>query len=265
MNELLVATIMGIVQGFTEFLPISSTGHLIITGTLLGQENTPRMATFEVVIQLGSILAVVVLYWRRFWGLVVPQSDTSFSGIRGIGLLVLTSLPASLLGLVAHEAIKTHLFNPISVALALAVGGIFILLAEGRKAKPRLTQIDDITPKFALLVGCFQCLSLWPGFSRSASTIMGGLFLGARREVAAEYSFLAAVPIMVAATAYSLLKTYKVLSIDDLPFFAVGTFVSFIAALAAIKVLLAIISTTSFRPFAWYRLLIAPIIFYFWM
>ena len=169
MNELLVATIMGIVQGFTEFLPISSTGHLIITGTLLGQENTPRMATFEVVIQLGSILAVVVLYWRRFWGLVVPQSDTSFSGIRGIGLLVLTSLPASLLGLVAHDAIKTHLFNPISVALALAVGGIFILLAEGRKAKPRLTQIDDITPKFALLVGCFQCLSLWPGFSRSAS------------------------------------------------------------------------------------------------
>ncbi len=265
MDELLLATILGIVQGFTEFLPISSTGHLIITGALLGQENSARLATFDVVIQLGSILAVVVLYWRRFVGLLIPCPAAPFSGPRGIGLLLLTSLPAGLLGLVAHDAIKVYLFNPISVSLALAVGAVFILLAESRITTPRVNTIDAITPKFALLIGCFQCLSLWPGFSRSASTIMGGLFLGARREVAAEYSFLAAVPIMVAATGYSLLKTYKVLTVDDLPFFAVGTFVSFVAALLAIKVLLAIISTTSFRPFAWYRLLIAPVIFFFWM
>ncbi len=263
MSEYIIATILGLVQGFTEFLPISSTGHLIITSEILNATG-PRIQTFEVVIQLGSILAVVVLYWKRFWGLLFPKFGVQFSGVRGLYLLFLTSLPASLVGLFANKIIKLYLFNPVSVSLALAVGGVFILLAEGKTTRPKYVTLDDITPKVALCIGIFQCLSLWPGFSRSASTIMGGLLLGARRELAAEYSFMAAVPIMFAATGYSLLSDAGNLTSADIPFFAVGTIVSFLAALGAIKLLLGLVSHISFKPFAWYRIIIAPIIFYVW-
>lgn len=265
MHDLVLAAILGLVQGITEFLPISSTGHLIIVGSLLDVQNQANMNTFEVVIQLGSILAVVVLYWRRFWGLLAPKPLVRFSGVRGMGLLLLSTLPASIVGFLAHSFIHEKLFNPISVSLALAVGGVAILLVERRKTRPRYVSLDDITPAVALGIGCFQCLALWPGFSRSASTIMGGLLLGARRELAAEYSFMAAVPIMVAATGYSLLKNAEALRHADWMFFGVGTLVSFLAALAAISLLIRLVSTMSFRPFAWYRLAIAPIVFYFWM
>ncbi len=263
MSEYIAATVLGLVQGLTEFLPVSSTGHLIITSTLLNLADE-RTKIFEVVIQLGSILAVVVLYWERFWGLLFPKAGSRFSGIRGLYLLFLTSLPASLLGLFAHKFIKANLFNPISVSLALAVGALFILFAE--KRSPRLAPartVDDITPKMALGIGLFQCLSLWPGFSRSTSTIMGGLLLGANRAVAAEYSFLAAVPIMVAATGFSLLSSASALTSADIPFFAVGSLVSFLSALAAIKILVGLVSRISFIPFAWYRLCIAPLVFWF--
>lgn len=269
MNDILTATLLGLVQGLTEFLPVSSSGHLIITSALLGLTGE-HIKTFEVVIQLGSILAVVVLYWRRFLGLLDWKKAEGFAGFRGLYLLFLTCLPASLVGLALHKAIKQYLFNPVSVSLALAVGALFILFAEAKSAGPknapqRIKTLDEMTPGMALGIGCFQCLSLWPGFSRSTSTIMGALLLEASRPIAAEYSFLAAVPIMVAATGLSLYSDFEHLQADNLSFFLVGTLVSFLSALAAIKILVSLISRVSFRPFAWYRLLIAPLVFWFWI
>lgn len=262
MNDYIAAILLGLVQGFTEFLPISSTGHLIIASHLMGLADE-RMKLFEVIIQFGSILAVVVLYWPRFRGLLFPQAGTRFSGVRGLYLLFLTTLPASLLGLVAHDFIKAHLFSVQSVAVSLIAGALFILFVEKRDAAPKYTTVDQVTPMLAFGIGCFQCLSLWSGFSRSASTIMGAMFLGARRELAAEYSFMAAVPIMAAATGYSLLKSFSTLQASDVPFFAVGTLVSFLAALVAIKVLIRLVSHISFLPFAWYRLALAAAILLF--
>lgn len=262
MSEYLAAVILGLVQGLTEFLPVSSTGHLIISSALLGLEGA-RVKTFEVVIQLGSILAVVILYWPRFWGLLFPKTGQRFSGPRGLFLLFLTCLPASVLGLVAHSFIKAHLFTPVSVALALAVGACVMLLVESRTLRIRYTSLDEMTPAVALGVGFFQCLSLWPGFSRSASTIMGGMLLGAQRGLAAEYSFIAAVPIMFAATSYDLYKSASLLSSADIPFFAVGSIVSFFAALAAIKVFVGLVRRITLKPFAWYRLALAPAVYWF--
>ncbi len=262
MSEYFLATILGIVQGLTEFLPVSSSGHLIITSALLG-EDSARIKTFEVVIQLGSILAVLLLYWPRFRGLLVPRPGLRFSGARGLFLLFLTCLPASLLGLFARGHIKAYLFNPVSVAAALAVGAIIMLLVENMRPRIRYTELDEITPAMALGIGCCQCLSLWPGFSRSASTIMGGMLLGARRALAAEYSFIAAVPIMAAATGYDLYKSASDLSAADIPFFAVGMLVSFLAALFAVKLFIGLVGRISLRPFAWYRLALAPLVYCF--
>ncbi|ACV68579.1 undecaprenyl-diphosphate phosphatase [Desulfohalobium retbaense] len=259
MDNLLVAAVLGIVEGLTEFLPVSSTGHLIITGHWLGFTGT-KAATFEVVIQLGAILAVVVLYRRRFWGLLRPRAEEAFSGVRGLWLLFLTSLPASLLGLAVHDAIKTHLFGPVTVAWALGVGALAILLVEALPRRPRVDSLDSLTPWLALGIGCFQCLALWPGFSRSAATIMGGMLLGARRKVAAEYSFIAAVPIMVAATGFDMLGNYGLFSAEDFLFLGVGFVVSFLAAWAAVKVFIRLLAVTTLRPFAWYRLVIAPLV-----
>ena len=260
--------ILGAVQGLTEFLPVSSTGHLIIAGDLLGFTGA-KASTFDVAIQLGSILAVVLLYWQRFMGLlwpgrVEPKTATPFAGLRGIGLLLLTTLPPSILGLLLHSHIKA-LFNPASVSLSLAVGALLMLYVEHRckDHAPRYTNIDEITPKLALGIGCCQCMALWPGFSRSASTIMGGMLLGARRGLAAEYSFIAAVPLMVAATGYDLLKTWSIFSMEDLPLFAVGMVFSFLFALLAIKAFIALVGRMTLRPFAYYRLALAPLVYYF--
>ena len=267
MSEILVATILGVVQGLTEFLPVSSSGHLIITNALIGEESL-RIKTFEVVIQLGSILAVVLLYWRRFYALLRPGSlpggtaPGAFTGIRGLFLLFLTCLPASLLGFFAHGAIKEYLFNPSSVALALVIGAIAMLLVERRKCAPSATSLDGITPQMALGIGLCQCFSLWPGFSRSASTIMGGMLLGARRDVAAEYSFIAAVPIMFGATFFDLYKSASHLNMGDIPFFLLGMVVSLVVALLAIKVFVGLVGRISLRPFAWYRLALAPLVFW---
>lgn len=267
MTEFTVAGLLGLVQGFTEFLPVSSSGHLIIASSLLGLEGE-RIKTFEVVIQTGSILAVLLLYHKRFLELLHFRSGTPFSGLRGLYLLFLTCLPACLTGLFLHSFIKHHLFNPISVAFALFTGALFILFAEAKNSRcpaPRsVDTLDEITPKLALGIGCFQCLSLWPGFSRSTSTIMGGLLLGASRAVAAEYSFIAAVPIMLAATGFSLIADAAALTSTDIPFFAMGTCMAFISALLAIKIFIRLISRFSFRPFAWYRLALAPLILWFW-
>lgn len=269
MHELLQAVILGLVEGLTEFLPVSSTGHLIIANTLLGGLDD-RIKSFDIIVQLGAILAVVVLYWPRYWGILFPKKNSGFSGLRALGLLFLTCLPASLLALLVGSFIHDRLFNAASVSLALAVGAVFILLVEKFKGKKQLTEpaayvsLDEITPGLALGIGFFQCLSLWPGFSRSASTIMGGMILGADRKLAAEYSFIAAVPIMVAATGYELLKSSsQALNAADIPFFAVGLGVAFLSALGAIKIFMSLISRFSFAPFAWYRLILAPVVYFF--
>lgn len=257
-----VAIILGIVEGLTEFLPISSTGHLIITGHLLNFTG-PKAETFDIVIQLGAILAVVALYFDRFIGLIKPVPDQRFSGLYGIWLLFLTSLPASVVGLLAHSYIKQYLFSPFTVACALAAGAVMILVVEGTTKHEKTASIDDITPTQALGIGCFQCLALWPGFSRSAATIMGGMILGARRTVAAEYSFIAAVPIMFAATGYDFLKNYSLFGTGDLMFLAVGFCVSFISAWIAIKGFIYLLGRLTLRPFAIYRLILAPLIILF--
>lgn len=257
------AIILGIVEGITEFLPVSSTGHLIISGHLLGFIG-PKADTFEIVIQLGAILAVVVLYWQLFMGFIRP-TKRKLSGPRGLYLLFLTSLPAALLGLIAHSYIKTHLFSPLTVAAALIVGALAILLMEWRRPRVRVHDLDEITPTLALGIGCFQCLALWPGFSRSAATIMGAMILGTKRHVAAEYSFVAAVPIMVAATGFDLLKSWHLFSPNDVPILTVGFVVAFISAWAAVRTFIALLSRITLTPFACYRLALAPLVLWiFW-
>lgn len=262
MDMWLVAAIMSVVEGLTEFLPVSSSGHLILCGELLGFTGA-KASTFEVFIQLGAILAVVVLYWQRFLGLVAPRPYVRFAGARGLYLLILTSLPACVLGLLLHGYIKQYLFTPLTVLMALVVGAVCMILVERRKFRPVCMSLDDITPRMALGVGLFQCLALWPGFSRSAATIMGGMLLGAKRGTAAEFSFVAAVPIMVAATGYDLLKSWSLLSADDLGLFALGFVGSFVAALIAVKVFIALVGRMTLIPFAVYRLILAPLVGYF--
>lgn len=263
MTESLAATILGLVEGATEFLPVSSTGHLILVGHLIGFTGE-KADSFDVIIQLGAILAVVVLYWKRFWWLVSPKPLHAFSGIRGLWLLFLTCLPAGLLGLAARKAIKTYLFGPTTVALALAVGALMIFWVESRKSRDRFYTLDEMTPKLALGIGFFQCLALWPGFSRSAATIMGGMLLGAKRGLAAEYSFIAAVPLMFAATLYDFYKSAHLFSAKDLGVLGIGFVVSFVAALVAVKGFIVMVKRVSLRPFAWYRLALAGAVFLFW-
>lgn len=263
MEQLLTAFILGIVEGLTEFLPVSSTGHLILAGHLLGFTG-PKAEAFEIVIQLGAILAVAALYRDRFLGLVRPRPRQAFSGPRGLFLLFLTSLPAGLLGLASRKLIHTYLFGPRTVAVALAVGAAAIFAVEAMRRRQRFFTLDQITPGLALGIGLFQCLALWPGFSRSAATIMGGMVLGCKRGLAAEYSFIAAVPIMAAATGYELLKSWTLFTAADLPVFAVGFAVSFVSAWLAVKWFVNLVSNWTLRPFAVYRLLVAPLVLLFW-
>jgi undecaprenyl-diphosphatase len=263
MDHIFSAIILGIIEGLTEFLPVSSTGHLIIAGHLLGFTGL-KAYVFEVVIQLGAILAVVVLYWPTFLGLLRPDPNRSFTGVRGISLLILTSIPASVLGLLVHKQIKTYLFTPQTVAWALGIGAVAIIIVEQMSTRKKFRTLDAITPKLALGIGCFQCLALWPGFSRSAATILGGMLLGADRKLAAEYSFIAAVPIMIAATGFDLLSHWTLFEGEDILILAIGFVFAFLSAWAAVKVFISLVQKISLRPFAYYRLIIAPLVLYFW-
>lgn len=266
MGDLLVAIILGIVEGLTEFLPVSSTGHLIVAGNLLGFSGD-KAACFEVFIQLGAILAVVALYWRRFLALIPflprePGTEEGFSGFRGIALLAVTTFPALVAGVLLHKLIKAYLFGPVTVAWALGIGGVAILMVERYKPGAVVESLDALGYKQAFIVGIFQCLAMWPGMSRSACTIVGGMLSGLDRRTATEYSFLAAVPVMVAATLYDLFKAWNLLSFSDIGFFAVGFAVSFISAAIAVKTFIAMVQRWSLAPFAWYRIALAPLIYF---
>lgn len=254
-----VAILLGIVEGATEFLPISSTGHLILAGWLVGFQGN-KAATFEIFIQLGAILAVIWVYRQKFWKLLTNRSETRFSGRRGLNLLATTTIPALVLGFLLHGVIKQFLFNPTTVAIGLLVGGIVMLIIERRAKNETTLSLDDLTLKQALGVGLAQTLALFPGISRSGATIMGGITLGINRETAVEYSFLAAVPIMLAATGYDLLKALPSLSGSDVPFFAVGLISAFISALVVMRWLLKYVRRHNFVPFAWYRIALGVIV-----
>jgi undecaprenyl-diphosphatase len=259
MLELSYAVILGLVEGFTEFIPVSSTGHLIVTGHLLGFEG-PKASTFEIFIQLGAILAVIFLYKERFSRLCTFKMSLGFSGPRGWLLLGLTSFPALVFGALTHGFIKQHLFNPVTVALGLGLGGVGILVMERFLPRVKTSGLDALRWRDALAVGLFQCLSLWPGVSRSASTILGGMAVGIERETAAQYSFFAAVPIMFAATLFDLYTNLPILQGSDALMFSIGFVVSFIAAWLAIKSFIRFLGTHTLAPFGWYRIIVALVI-----
>ncbi len=265
LHTLVVAFILGVVEGLTEFLPVSSTGHMIIVGSWLGFDDE-KAKTFEVIIQLGSILAVVVMFWRRLFGLIgihfgaVPHERRGSDRLK-LGHILLAMIPAVVLGLVFHSTIKS-LFNPQNVMYALIVGGFLLLAAEWLKPKtPRAGGLDDITYRQAFMIGCFQCLALWPGFSRSGATISGGMLVGVSRYAASEFSFILAVPMMMGATVLDLYKSWHFLSLADVPMFAVGFITAFLVALVAIKTFLKLIKRISFVPFAIYRFFVAGVVY----
>jgi len=256
----IVAVLLGVVEGVTEYIPVSSTGHLILATDLLGFDRlvgAEVAKTFDIFIQLGAILAIVVAFPGRFAGLARLGDNRGFSGLRGLMLLAITSIPGGILGLVARPVIKAYLFQPLTVALGLAVGALWILAVERRPARTRREGIDSLDWRDALGIGLFQCLALWPGMSRSSSTILGGMMLGVERKTATEYSFFAAVPLLTAATLYELYKSRGVLSTAHIPVFAVGFGVSFLAAWAAVTFFVRFLSRHTLAPFGWYRLAVA--------
>jgi undecaprenyl-diphosphatase len=266
--DYLYSIIMGIVEGITEFLPISSTGHLDLTTNLFDKLLHYQVAggetfdhAFNVIIQLGAILAVVAVYPSRFAGLLRFRNTQGLSGFRGLYLLAITSIPAGLLGLAAEKTIDKYLHVPQWIGLALAVGAVWILAVEKFGKEGDTDGLDAITPKQAFTIGLFQCIALWPGMSRSASTILGGMLSGLKRKTATEYSFLAAVPIMIAASGYKLLKIYKTITLDQTAILAIGFVVSFVFAWIAVKFLIGFVSRHTLVPFAWYRLGLAIVIF----
>ena len=253
--SLLHALILGLVEGITEFLPVSSTGHLIIVSDLLGS-NDEKGKVFDIVIQLGAILAVCWEYRARFVKAFAGLGSDPVQQRFALNLFV-AFLPAAIVGLALQSKIKEYLFNPVSVAMALVVGALAIFAVErwyARHGSPRVSEVDAMTWKDALKVGFAQCLSLIPGTSRSGATIMGGMVFGLSREAATQFSFFLAVPIMFAATGYQMVKYRALFSATDAAPFAAGFVVSFIAALVAIKALVRFVATHDFKAFAWYRI-----------
>ncbi|GIK86907.1 MAG: undecaprenyl-diphosphatase 2 [Betaproteobacteria bacterium] len=254
--SLVTALILGIVEGLTEFLPISSTGHLIVAGSLLGYVSE-QAKVFEIVIQSGAMLAVVWEYRRRF-GTALAGLGTSPAARRFALNLAIAFVPLAVLGLAFGKVIKAALFHPVPVAIAFIAGAFVILWAERRqRLRPtavRVHEVDDMTALDALKVGAAQAFALIPGTSRSGATIIGGMLFGLSRKAATEFSFFLAVPTLVIAGAYSLFRERALLSMADAPTFAVGFVVSFVCALACIRWLIRYVSRHDFVPFAWYRI-----------
>jgi undecaprenyl-diphosphatase len=254
----LKALIMGLVEGFTEFLPISSTGHLILTEHLLGfQGMEEQINVFEIVIQAGAILAVCWEFRARI--ATVLSGLFSDSRQQRFALnVVIAFLPLAVLGMLFGNVLKEYLFKPVPVALAFIIGGIIILIVERRAAANpvavRVHAIEDMTPMDALKMGIAQAFALIPGTSRSGSTIIGGMMFGLSRKVATEFSFFLAIPTLLGATAYSLFKARDVLSVSDLPMFGIGTVAAFVSAFLCVRWLLRYISSHTFTVFAWYRI-----------
>lgn len=256
---LLKALLLGLVEGATEFLPISSTGHLIIVGDLINFLDKEKRDVFEIVIQLGSILAVCWLYHTRLLS-VIKTIKSDKQAQRFVLQLFVGFLPLAILGLKFHQQIKVALFKPMPVAIALIVGGLIILFIEKLSLKAKISNIESMTVLDAFKIGCAQAMALIPGVSRSGATILGGMSFGLSRQVATEFSFFLAIPVMFAATGYDLLKNHDLLSVDDAGLFAVGFIAAFLSALVAIKTLISYIAGHDFRIFAWYRIVLGILV-----
>lgn len=259
---LLTALILGVVEGLTEFLPVSSTGHLIIIGDFLGFTGA-HAKTFEIFIQLGAILAVVWHYRQRLASFVAGLNQ---GVIQRFWLnLTIAFVPAALVGLALHKQIKAYLFNPMAVAGALIVGGVIILLIERTPRRVRVQDLESLRPSDALKIGVAQTLSLFPGVSRAGATIMGGLLTGLSRTTATEFSFFLAIPTMLAATSYELIASRHVLSPENTALFTVGFVTAFVTALIVIRAFLAYVAHHNFAAFAYYRIVFGLLVLiYFW-
>ena len=259
---LLKAAVMGIVEGLTEFLPVSSTGHLILAGALLGFDDE-KAKVFDIAIQTGAIFAVVMVFWEKIRSTVMALPSQRMARRFAVNVLI-AFLPAVVLGLLFGKAIKAHLFIPTVVATTFILGGLVILWVERWGRKPmhdghpddhvRIVNVESMSPLDALKVGLVQCLAMVPGTSRSGATIIGGMLLGLSRKAATEFSFYLAIPTLIGAGVYSLYKERALLSVADVPMFTVGLVFSFISALVCVRWLLRYISTHNFVPFAWYRI-----------
>ena len=256
---LVKAAIMGVVEGLTEFLPISSTGHLILAGSLLGFDDA-KAKVFDIAIQTGAIFAVILVYWQKIRATLVAL-PTQRQAQRFVLNVLIGFLPAVVLGLLFGKAIKAPLFTPVVVASTFIIGGFIILWAERRSpAATRIQSVDDMTPLDALKVGLVQCLAMVPGTSRSGSTIIGGMLLGLSRKAATDFSFFLAIPTLIGAGVYSLYKERALLSVADLPMFVTGLVFSFLSAWLCVRWLLRYISTHSFVPFAYYRIVFGIVV-----
>jgi undecaprenyl-diphosphatase len=256
--DLAAAVVQGIVEGITEFIPVSSTGHLIVAGQWLGFSDE-RAKTFDIFIQLGAILAIVWIYRTRFLEVARTAAREPVSR-RFVTNLVLGFIPAAVVGLLTHHWIKAHLFSATSVALAFIVGGVLILVIERWHPEPRVQDARDLAPRTAFAIGVIQVLALFPGTSRSGATIMGGYALGLSRTAATEFSFFLGVPVLAAAAGYELFKGRAALSAADLPVFAVGLAVAFVSAMIVVKAFLRYVSHHSFAVFAWYRIVFGALL-----
>ena len=256
---LIKAAIMGVVEGLTEFLPISSTGHLILAGSLLGFDDA-KAKVFDIAIQTGAIFAVILVYWQKIRSTVVALPSSRQAQKFALNVLI-GFLPAVVLGLLFGKYIKAHLFTPTVVATTFILGGFIILWAEKRQVgHVRVQTVDEMTPLDALKVGLVQCLAMVPGTSRSGSTIIGGMLMGLSRQAATDFSFFLAIPTLIGAGVYSLYKERALLSMADVPLFAVGLIFSFISAWLCVRWLLRYIASNSFVPFAWYRIVFGIIV-----
>lgn len=257
MSEYFVAVLIGIVEGLTEYLPISSTGHMILVGNMIGF-NGDKASVFEVFIQLGAILSVLILYRDKFLDMLRPEKLFRYrnNGLCAAHVLV-GIVPVMIIGFILHKPIKNFLFSPMTVIIGLIIGALFMFVSERFSRKHDVDDVDGISLKQAFFVGLFQILSLWPGFSRSGSTISGGLILGMSRKAAAEFSFIIAVPLMTVACLYDFLKIWDQLDVSDLKFFATGFIVAFIVAYASVIWLIKFLNRYSLASFAIYRIILA--------
>jgi len=250
----MIALFLGFIEGLTEFLPVSSTGHLILAGELVGFTDNSSVA-FKIAIQLGAILAVLLVYWRRFWAVGTGLLKQEAGPIAFTRNILLGFAPALVIGVLAYEAIRTAMQTPEIVAIALIVGGIILLLLERVVKTVRFNTVEEIPFGTALAIGLVQCTAMLPGVSRSGATIMGGLMMGVERKTAAEFSFFLAVPTMIAATAYALWKDRALLNADDMGMIAIGFTMAFLVAVVVVKAFVAIVGKYGFAPFAYYRII----------
>ena len=254
MADWLAAIVLGLVEGLTEFIPVSSTGHLLLLGHFLGFESTGK--TFEIVIQLGALLAIISVYFKRLWTLATRWPFDPEARRFLIGLLVAFA-PAVVIGFLAYDFIKTILFEtPLVICIALIVGGVLLLLLDRMKKVPTFLEADRYPLRVYFLIGLFQCLAMVPGVSRSGATIAGGLLLGTDKRSAAEFSFFLALPTMGSAVAYDLFKNWDRLDFSDAGLILLGFVVAFLTALAVVRFLLDFVSRHGFAPFAWWRIVV---------